>query len=142
MLLHDEDAATTYKEGFRYLIRRFGKPVEVLITRVTHNAYKVRIAGALLEEWHEIQEFEHDHILIEDMGMDAEFLPAGFLELYHHTLLEYDYDGKLSKEALKVMPPELANAMKAASIYFPMSVPTTDSMPSAPCSMPQNPEPQ
>jgi hypothetical protein len=87
MLLHDEDAATTYKEGFRYLIRRFGKPVEVLITRVTHNAYKVRIAGALLEEWHEIQEFEHDHILIEDMGMDAEFLPAGFSELYHHTLL-------------------------------------------------------
>jgi hypothetical protein len=139
-MLHDEDAATTYKEGFRYLIRRFGKPVEVLITRVTHNAYKVRIAGVLLEEWHEIQEFEHDHILIEDMGMDAEFLPAGFSELYHHTLRQYNPDGKLTEEALEAMPGMLDTTMKKASVYFPMSVPTTDSMPSAPCPLPQNPE--
>lgn len=136
MLLHDEDAATTYKEGFCYLIRRFGKPVEVLITRVTHNAYKVRIAGALLEEWYEIQEFEHDHILIEDMGMDAEYLPAGFAPLYNYTLLQYNPDGKLSKEAIEAMPPELAKAMKSASVYFPKSVVAQDSMPSAPCPMP------
>jgi hypothetical protein len=107
----DDDNNTTYKEGFRYLVRRYGQVVEVLVATVTISAYKLKFAGALISEWREQAEFESETIVIECLGMDQSFLPKGFPELYRYV------ESLHSDEA--AMPDNLAEIMKQCSIYFP-----------------------
>jgi len=106
----DDDDNTTYKEGFRYLVRRYGQVEEVLVAQVTISAYKLQFAGALMSVWSEQAEFESETILVECLGMDQSFLPKGFPELYRYVE---------SLHSDEEMPHNLAEIMKECSAYFP-----------------------